>query len=107
MNSFTECLIFFFSSRRRHTRFSRDWSSDVCSSDLPVQMTQARQLAGQTARRLGFPPSVVDRVVLAASELGTNLMKYATDGQLVIVPSPGGLDVLAIDRGPGIERVQD
>src|SRR5690606_39477493 len=27
-------LTFFFSSRRRHTRFSRDWSSDVCSSDL-------------------------------------------------------------------------
>src|SRR5690606_17177571 len=27
-------LMFFFSSRRRHTRFSRDWSSDVCSSDL-------------------------------------------------------------------------
>src|SRR5690606_40247361 len=27
--------IFFYSSRRRHTRFSRDWSSDVCSSDLP------------------------------------------------------------------------
>src|SRR5271165_5617773 len=28
-------FFFFFSSRRRHTRFSRDWSSDVCSSDLP------------------------------------------------------------------------
>src|SRR5690606_39588473 len=27
---------FFFSSRRRHTRFSRDWSSDVCSSDLAL-----------------------------------------------------------------------
>src|SRR5690349_23875725 len=27
--------IFFFSSRRRHTRSLRDWSSDVCSSDLP------------------------------------------------------------------------
>src|SRR5690606_41064361 len=27
-------ISFFFSSRRRHTRFSRDWSSDVCSSDL-------------------------------------------------------------------------
>src|SRR2546429_6750577 len=26
--------VFFFSSRRRHTRCSRDWSSDVCSSDL-------------------------------------------------------------------------
>src|SRR5690606_40443276 len=30
-----DSVIFFFSSRRRHTRFSRDWSSDVCSSDLP------------------------------------------------------------------------
>src|SRR5699024_8377276 len=28
-------LCFFFSSRRRHTRSKRDWSSDVCSSDLP------------------------------------------------------------------------
>src|SRR5207253_6881397 len=32
-------IFFFFSSRRRHTRWPRDWSSDVCSSDLstPVQ----------------------------------------------------------------------
>src|SRR5699024_11774749 len=29
-------LVFFFSSRRRHTRSKRDWSSDVCSSDLPL-----------------------------------------------------------------------
>src|SRR5690606_40750104 len=29
----------FFSSRRRHTRFSRDWSSDVCSSDLVFPTT--------------------------------------------------------------------
>src|SRR3712207_7568845 len=28
------CMCFFFSSRRRHTRYWRDWSSDVCSSDL-------------------------------------------------------------------------
>src|SRR2546430_17603701 len=28
------CMFFFFSSRRRHTRFDCDWSSDVCSSDL-------------------------------------------------------------------------
>src|SRR5690606_40406093 len=36
---------FFFSSRRRHTRFSRDWSSDVCSSDLNIPRRQhaARQ----------------------------------------------------------------
>src|SRR2546430_11289579 len=30
------CVFFFFSSRRRHTRFDCDWSSDVCSSDLFV-----------------------------------------------------------------------
>src|SRR5207302_3984649 len=40
MSSFLEAQgklddrFFFFSSRRRHTRFSRDWSSDECSSDL-------------------------------------------------------------------------
>src|SRR5256884_2494402 len=34
-------LYFFFSSRRRHTRCSRDWSSDVCSSDLLVRLQEA------------------------------------------------------------------
>src|SRR5690606_38190622 len=33
---------FFFSSRRRHTRFSRDWSSDVCSSDLQASPPSMR-----------------------------------------------------------------
>src|SRR5438445_10373779 len=34
-------FFFFFSSRRRHTRYWRDWSSDVCSSDLsPVRAKQ-------------------------------------------------------------------
>src|SRR3989442_9785610 len=31
-------IAFFFSSRRRHTRCGRDWSSDVCSSDLAGQL---------------------------------------------------------------------
>src|SRR5437868_3478653 len=34
-------LYFFFSSRRRHTRSKRDWSSDVCSSDLPLLTQEA------------------------------------------------------------------
>src|SRR5256712_7193735 len=33
--------LFFFSSRRRHTRSDRDWSSDVCSSDLLFQLESA------------------------------------------------------------------
>src|SRR5256885_17189752 len=37
-------VIFFFSSRRRHTRLQGDWSSDVCSSDLAVhQVLRARR----------------------------------------------------------------
>src|SRR5256884_6019562 len=39
--------VFFFSSRRRHTRCSRDWSSDVCSSDL--WMEAIGRLAGGVA----------------------------------------------------------
>src|SRR2546430_7126445 len=34
-------VVFFFSSRRRHTRFDCDWSSDVCSSDLKVAALRA------------------------------------------------------------------
>src|SRR5215212_9805467 len=34
MNSWIQLVVFFISSRRRHTRCLRDWSSDVCSSDL-------------------------------------------------------------------------
>src|SRR6266702_3925588 len=37
------CFFFFFSSRRRHTRWPRDWSSDVCSSDLIANELAVRQ----------------------------------------------------------------
>src|SRR6266849_10419499 len=38
-------FFFFFSSRRRHTRSTRDWSSDVCSSDLRPDLTEERFVA--------------------------------------------------------------
>src|SRR6266704_5021296 len=45
---------FFFSSRRRHTRSKRDWSSDVCSSDLDVAMEVDRvAVADDGSRWLG------------------------------------------------------
>src|SRR2546429_2624094 len=44
-------FFFFFSSRRRHTRCSRDWSSDVCSSDLLV----CRGAAGQHKEKSPVP----------------------------------------------------
>src|SRR5690625_7059395 len=36
-------MLFFFSSRRRHTRWPRDWSSDVCSSDLELGQEHPRR----------------------------------------------------------------
>src|SRR5699024_12173267 len=49
---------FFFSSRRRHTRSKRDWSSDVCSSDLlcgrpPPPAAYARRRGAGGGRRKG------------------------------------------------------
>src|SRR5438067_10537036 len=44
-------VFFFFSSRRRHTRSKRDWSSDVCSSDLSeLPHIVIRVLANESAR---------------------------------------------------------
>src|SRR5437762_4501420 len=48
------CFYFFFSSRRRHTRYIGDWSSDVCSSDLeglahPVREGESRIRPGAWA----------------------------------------------------------
>src|SRR6266550_1650880 len=85
-------FVFFFSSRRRHTRCSRDWSSDVCSSDLavlqklwrgpPADGHPFRVLAAEAKRwtaelrsdweALGrpFEESLVDAAATAARELG-------------------------------------
>src|SRR5690606_40816495 len=49
---------FFFSSRRRHTRFSRDWSSDVCSSDLLLPknpQVSSRAWRAPSLRRKSLP----------------------------------------------------
>src|SRR5579862_9008329 len=40
------CYFFFFSSRRRHTRWNCDWSSDVCSSDLSIHFVNTHLRPG-------------------------------------------------------------
>src|SRR5256886_7645972 len=49
------CKFFFFSSRRRHTRFDCDWSSDVCSSDLKEILEMTQRMAEIIARHTGQP----------------------------------------------------
>src|SRR5205809_5802992 len=53
---------FFFSSRGRHTRCSRDWSSDVCSSDLVHDLVEVQE----TVQSVGYP----DRIVYALTDAG-------------------------------------
>src|SRR5258707_8855107 len=48
---------FFFSSRRRHTRYWRDWSSDVCSSDLE-DVRAIRKIIAAKARKYQFTPMI-------------------------------------------------
>src|SRR5690606_9394558 len=78
--------VFFFSSRRRHTRFSRDWSSDVCSSDLE----SASRIRAITEDPQG-------RVWFAA---GRELHRIASNGRHsrlpILSPADGGLPDAAI-----------
>src|SRR5207245_4190669 len=62
----TYFLCFFFSSRRRHTRCYRDWSSDVCSSDLlfPRRFERIRCAPGDGRNRVS-----ASRVECTASDL--------------------------------------
>src|SRR3712207_7188432 len=47
-------IFFFFSSRRRHTRYWRDWSSDVCSSDL-IRPKTRRTTSSRSRQPSGSP----------------------------------------------------
>src|SRR5207302_5313294 len=60
---------FFFSSRRRHTRFSRDWSSDVCSSDLIMTLFQEHFSAPGTDATAGGGADVKDGFALGSDFL--------------------------------------
>src|SRR5271165_7543981 len=62
-------LNFFFSSRRRHTRFSRDWSSDVCSSDLAfVEPYVGEEILELRRRGVRVIPGSVRRSEAATSQ---------------------------------------
>src|SRR5690606_40042904 len=73
---------FFFSSRRRHTRFSRDWSSDVCSSDLvyihPVTINTASRKGDGTLSALAPNPARYVIVTAPGLSLVTGHVSFTT-----------------------------
>src|SRR2546430_9568633 len=73
-NSYMVCRVFFvfFSSRRRHTRFDCDWSSDVCSSDLTSTpffdiVARARASSGWTSALLYLPSGLVAWMIIGGT----------------------------------------
>src|SRR3989475_3804282 len=103
-------MFFFFSSRRRHTRFDCDWSSDVCSSDLGFDEHVKLHVTG-------CPNSCGQHWI---ADIGIEGKKVKVDGALVdayyfcvggalgrhsATARPIGLRVPAPDVGAAIERL--
>src|SRR5256886_9283141 len=85
-------LFFFFSSRRRHTRFDCDWSSDVCSSDLSPGEKRQAQIDGrgvQGIHRLGQLHSERLVAVEVASGGNQNLSEIGVDPPVAVLVGVG------------------
>src|SRR6266446_6952365 len=78
---------FFFSSRRRHTRLQGDWSSDVCSSDLPnlaIRTTNGRRYL-QILK--GGEAVDTDVVFGIANDTTTEVVSGVAEGDLAVLPA--------------------
>src|SRR5207245_3515455 len=92
-------LCFFFSSRRRHTRCYRDWSSDVCSSDLvPLQGADG---AGVERRLVREPAEGGDELRPQLRLAGGDLLRRLQ----LLDRGLAGVEVLQIGRASCRERV--
>jgi serine/threonine-protein kinase RsbT len=81
---------------------------------LPVadetDLTQAVMYVGRLAQEMGFDARGKSLLMTAVSELVRNILKYADKGTVVVAPVQGargpGLELAAVDRGPGITDVE-
>src|SRR2546429_4803982 len=88
--------VFFFSSRRRHTRCSRDWSSDVCSSDL-IPNDNLLELVPRLALNAAF-------------KIADDVLMRAIKGITEIITKPGLVnldfnDIKTIMKGGGVAMI--
>src|SRR3712207_3576053 len=101
----TRCLrstvvFFFFSSRRRHTRYWRDWSSDVCSSDL-CALTGAGDTVGRSEHVPVTPEQIAESGIAAARAGATIVHVHVRDPQT----GKGSRDVALYKEA--VERIRD
>src|SRR5207237_2620238 len=87
----------FFSSRRRHTRFKCDWSSDVCSSDLP----RLGSLVTLDRRR------IETKIPIGKTDLATNGSRRLLIGYRNVDLSPAEPAVATLHRSGGRKRSEE
>jgi anti-sigma regulatory factor (Ser/Thr protein kinase) len=77
--------------------------------DERTQVGEARRAAVEMAEALGLGTTQGGKVALAATEAATNIVKHAGSGKILLRPlargAALGLEILALDRGPGISNV--
>src|SRR5690606_40967873 len=86
-------LFFFFSSSRRHTRFSRDWSSDVCSSDLA---TRADNHVSNS-----YPPHLAQDL----AQQNISLVGFFAGQQVIGLFVIGSINLASIDEGHQLDTL--
>src|SRR5699024_3652415 len=100
-------FIFFFSSRRRHTRSKRDWSSDVCSSDLRRinfdrllidRRTKGAQCMRQIIKNATLTNGQKCNIVIDNQKISAITADDCDDGTIIALPdgvyvSPGWIDI--------------
>src|SRR6266702_5377743 len=103
-------LFFFFSSRRRHTRWPRDWSSDVCSSDLesPAAIQAVFGIGIQAEGVLGFEKVERSELISSAPEEFRPEEERMVDGAAERLPTKSGIRAVEIREEKGrIESCAD
>src|SRR6267154_5921011 len=92
--------MFFFSSRRRHTRWTGDWSSDVCSSDLagPVVDDKPDMAALDSALLVIRHPRHVDELVAHVDERAALAAAAQVEIEDLAIPVERLVDVADLDR---------
>ncbi|HUF56210.1 MAG TPA: ATP-binding protein [Thermohalobaculum sp.] len=74
------------------------------------QVGTVRRRALRLARERGLGEDARDRLALVVTEIGTNLMRHATEGELILAPTerdePPGVTVVGTDTGPGLASVE-
>src|SRR5690606_40469546 len=88
---------------RRHTSFSRDWSSDVCSSDLDVAVREEHAALG-VVQLFDRAPGDVPGLVEAPVQLERQLAVAWRVGRVVMVEGDAEVGEVALVRGRSEER---